>query len=388
VNGLQRKQLLDMIEWTFTKTEIKKFCLVLGVTADAAPGTTKGEMLLSLRAILAKKTTGNVDTVLWKKFFETLSTHPREKVKYCVEGYRAFIETMLGEGYTVPEDTLWALASEAPDSYDYRYSKDGEIIGVVGLRGVQRGVSVEAEDWTEQEAAPTTQAAEQPTPTPLMAVPAIGEPRVHQGVSQPTPPPRQGVSRPTPPPRVPTPAGDLFVMASLSTPEMKKAIADLQQSLGKGESMPTNKVFLVHGRDNEVKQTVARFLEHLGFDPIILHEKPGGGRTIIEKIEHYGKGVEYAVVLLAPDDEGHLRDSSEDYKPRARQNVIFELGYFIGKLGRGRVSAIKVGDDIEGLSDFGGVEYIPWDAHDGWQKKLARELVAAGFSVDTSALLR
>ena len=97
----------------------------------------------------------------------------------------------------------------------------------------------------------------------------------------------------------------------------------------------TNEVFVVHGRDEGSKETVARFLSKLGLQPVVLHEKANQGRTIIEKFEQYA-GVGFAVVLLTPDDIGAPQDESAGLQPRARQNVIFELGFFLGKLGRHR----------------------------------------------------
>ena len=91
------------------------------------------------------------------------------------------------------------------------------------------------------------------------------------------------------------------------------------------------KVFVIHGRDEGIKSTVARFLEKLGLEAIVLHEQANAGRTVIEKFEDFAR-VGFAVVLLTPDDRGGLQNDGADFKPRARQNVIFELGYFIGKL--------------------------------------------------------
>jgi predicted nucleotide-binding protein len=150
------------------------------------------------------------------------------------------------------------------------------------------------------------------------------------------------------------------------------------------------KVFVVHGQDNETKTVVARFIEHCGLIPIILHEQTDQGRTIIEKFEQISD-VGFAVVLLTPDDVGGLRNDVNNnpgnLKPRARQNVILELGYFIGKLGRSRVCALKRGD-VELPSDFSGVVYTPYDgADEGWKIKLARELRAAGFDVDLNKAL-
>ncbi|MCD6153547.1 MAG: nucleotide-binding protein, partial [Syntrophobacterales bacterium] len=100
------------------------------------------------------------------------------------------------------------------------------------------------------------------------------------------------------------------------------------------------KIFVVHGRNNEIKEAVARFLEKIGLSPIILHEQPNSGRTIIEKFEQYSNDISYAVVLLTSDDIGGIKDKNPKLQPRARQNVILELGYFMGRLGRSRVCAL------------------------------------------------
>jgi predicted nucleotide-binding protein len=139
-----------------------------------------------------------------------------------------------------------------------------------------------------------------------------------------------------------------------------------------------SKVFVVHGHDEGAREAVARFIQVLGFRPIILHESANEGRTVIEKVEAYGD-VGFAVVLLTPDDEG--RANGGTLAPRARQNVLLELGYFIGRLGRNHVCALKRGD-LEIPSDFGGVVYEPFDTSGGWKLALGRELKAAGFAID------
>ncbi len=149
------------------------------------------------------------------------------------------------------------------------------------------------------------------------------------------------------------------------------------------EQINTNKVFIVHGRDEGVKDTVARFLEKLGLEPIILAEMPGQGQTIIEKFEQHAQ-VGFAIVLLTPDDAGLLQgDENELIRPRARQNVIFELGFFIGRLGREYVRALTKGE-VEIPSNYVGIEYIPLDASGGWKQKLFQELEDVGFKVDAS----
>ena len=147
-----------------------------------------------------------------------------------------------------------------------------------------------------------------------------------------------------------------------------------------------DEVFIVHGRDDGTKQTVARFVEQFGIEATILHEKPSSGLTIIEKIEKYSDDAGFAIVLITPDDVGALKDEAdEESNPRARQNVIFELGYFMGKLGRDRVCPLFKGE-VEKPSDIDGVVYVPMDSTDGWQLKLATEMKQAGLPVDLNKL--
>ena len=148
------------------------------------------------------------------------------------------------------------------------------------------------------------------------------------------------------------------------------------------DTLISNKVFIVHGHDESARETVARFLEKLQIEPIILHEQPNEGHTIIEKFENHTADVGFAVVLLTPDDVGAPKDRRDDLEPRARQNVVFELGFFIGKLGRGRVCALR--GTVETPSDYDGVVYTELDDADGWKMKLFKELKAAGFDVDAN----
>jgi predicted nucleotide-binding protein len=153
-----------------------------------------------------------------------------------------------------------------------------------------------------------------------------------------------------------------------------------------GVSVPKDysKVFVVHGHDEGSREAVGRFIQTLGFEPIILHERAKEGRTVIEKVEAHGD-VGFAVVLLTPDDEGCAKDGTP--APRARQNVLLELGYFIGRLGRNRVCALKRGE-VELPSDFGGVVYEVFDATGGWKQKLGRELEAVGYAIDWNTVMR
>jgi len=148
----------------------------------------------------------------------------------------------------------------------------------------------------------------------------------------------------------------------------------------------TNKVFVVHGHDEAARESVARFLERIGIEAVILHEQATGGRTIVEKLEHYAD-VDFAVILLTPDDVGGVKTSSPDkLQPRARQNVVLELGFFVGKLGRRHVCALYKGS-LELPSDYLGVGYVALDEGGGWRLQLAKELRGSGFSVDMNLAL-
>jgi predicted nucleotide-binding protein len=142
----------------------------------------------------------------------------------------------------------------------------------------------------------------------------------------------------------------------------------------------SRKIFIVHGHDEGLKNEVALSLSRLSLPPIILHEQTGKGRTIIEKFEAYSL-VPYAVVLLTPDDIGGKE--ANDLKPRARQNVVLELGYFYGTLRREFVCCLNKGVEIP--SDSLGIEYIPYDASGAWKIKLAKELSEV-FEIDMNRL--
>ncbi len=156
-----------------------------------------------------------------------------------------------------------------------------------------------------------------------------------------------------------------------------------QHSAASSEQVATtgNEVFIVHGRDQGAKETIAREVEKLGLKAVILHEQPNRGRTIIEKLEELAKSASFAIVLLTPDDFGALKDRIDDTQnPRARQNVIFELGYFIGRLGRERVCPIYKGE-IESPSDIDGIVYVHMDESGAWRQDLTQEMESAGLPI-------
>ena len=145
-------------------------------------------------------------------------------------------------------------------------------------------------------------------------------------------------------------------------------------------------IFIVHGHEEIIREKVARFLELFDLKPIILTEKSNEGLTIIEKVEKYSDEARYAIILFTPDDEGR-KIGDPNLHSRARQNVILEYGYFIGKLGRNRVCVLNGGvEDIP--SDMGGLAYHDIDDAGGWKVNLATELHDAGFMIDMNKLIK
>lgn len=142
----------------------------------------------------------------------------------------------------------------------------------------------------------------------------------------------------------------------------------------------TRRVFVVHGHDDGLKETVARYLSKLELAPIVLHEQPNQGKTIIEKFEHHAE-VDFAVVLFTPDDIGYPVGKEDEARPRARQNVVLELGFFMAALGRHRVCVLHSGN-IELPSDYSGVLYLPLDTSGAWRFLLAKEMKASGMQID------
>jgi len=150
----------------------------------------------------------------------------------------------------------------------------------------------------------------------------------------------------------------------------------------------SNKIFIVHGHDEEMKQAVARTVEKIDLKPIILHEQPNKGRTIIEKFEDYSD-LNFAIILLSPDDIAYSKNKpQEDKEFRARQNVIFELGFFVGKLGREHVFILcKEEENFEIPSDYSGICYTPYDNKGQWRFDLIGELNSCGYNVDANKLI-
>ena len=144
-------------------------------------------------------------------------------------------------------------------------------------------------------------------------------------------------------------------------------------------SFDSKKVFIVHGHNESVKQSVARTLESVGLTPIILAEQPDKGRTVIEKFEKEGNDVGFAVVLLTADDKGR-KNKARTMHSRARQNVVFEMGYFMALLGRERVMLL-LQPGVEEPSDLKGVVYTSLDKGGAWKYRLVKELREQGYCV-------
>lgn len=167
-------------------------------------------------------------------------------------------------------------------------------------------------------------------------------------------------------------------------PGYKKELL-VNNTKAKSNSTDRSKVFIVHGHDQAAQAKAARFIEKLGLEAIILHEKASSGRTIIEKIEHYSN-VDFAIVLYTPDDLGNVKTKADELNGRARQNVVFEHGYLIGKLGRGNVAAL-VEAPIELPNDISGVVYINIDEGSTWQLQLAKEMKQSGYDIDMNDMI-
>lgn len=169
---------------------------------------------------------------------------------------------------------------------------------------------------------------------------------------------------------------------------LRQAVQSLEEDLAELGEQPAppplslkralgEEVFIVHGRDSPAKIEVARLIERAGLKAIILHEQPNQGQTVIEKFEAHGGSAGFAIIVLTPDDVGGLDANS--LQPRARQNVIGEMFWFAGRLGRNRVCALRKGD-IEMPSDFAGIGYTDMDDRGAWKAELLRELTAAGYA--------
>jgi len=160
---------------------------------------------------------------------------------------------------------------------------------------------------------------------------------------------------------------------SVTTSTLKKIVLD------------KSKVFIVHGHDDSAKFEVANYISSLNLEPIILHQQASSGQTIIEKIEA-NSNVGFGIVIYTPDDFGGKQEKEKIELPRARQNVVFEHGFLMGKIGRSNVCALIKGN-LEKPNDISGVVYVNMDNHNGWQISIAKELKKSGYDIDMNSLL-
>lgn len=174
----------------------------------------------------------------------------------------------------------------------------------------------------------------------------------------------------------------------------KEVFSDARKKIKLGHSskpvtkkmeLDKTKVFIVHGHDDLAKTEVARFIEKLNLKAIILHEQASSGNTIIEKIEEYSN-VGFGIVLYTPCDIGAKKGDEKNLKQRARQNVVFEHGYLMGKIGRRNVCAL-VKSNVETPNDISGIVYVPMDDHKAWQVAVAKEMRNSGYDIDMNLII-
>jgi predicted nucleotide-binding protein len=139
-------------------------------------------------------------------------------------------------------------------------------------------------------------------------------------------------------------------------------------------------VLLIHGRDEGVKEAILEFLEKLELRAIILHEQPDGGKSMMEKFGE-SPDIHFAIILLTPDDIAAPRNKPKERQTRVSQNVIFEFGYFLSRLGPGKVCALYK-EGVEIPSDYPGVVTIPMDSRGGWRLLVAKEIKQANIDID------
>jgi predicted nucleotide-binding protein len=180
-------------------------------------------------------------------------------------------------------------------------------------------------------------------------------------------------------------ADNVFAHGLLEMPALHTARTTLLRTLKTVEA-ESRKVFIVHGRDDAMRLAVQGFLHQVGLDDVVLSEALNKGDTIIEKFDREARGCGYAIVLCSPDDVGCLKPTGRaapNYSPRARQNVILELGYFVALLDRRHVFVLMA-SSVEMPSDFSGVVYEGYDKVGAWKRRLADELSEVGFYIDSA----
>lgn len=149
------------------------------------------------------------------------------------------------------------------------------------------------------------------------------------------------------------------------------------------------RIFVISGSDDAMKQAVATTLTKLELTPVVMHEQPGHGRKIFDQLSDY-VDIEFAVVLLSPDEFAYAKEEPQTKrKLRPRQDVLFALGFFLGKLGKNNVLVFyKECENFEVPTDFEGIKFVPFDDLDSWKLALVRELITSGYQVDVKRIIK
>ncbi len=163
--------------------------------------------------------------------------------------------------------------------------------------------------------------------------------------------------------------------------KIQKSISNLARKILE----ENKKIFIVHGRDISMRDKVSSLLGRLRLDYVVLESEYNNGETVIEKFLRNAETCEYAIVLFSADDIGGLKENDSLMRPRVRQNVLLELGYFLGKVGRKNIIILhEVGKKIEKPSDYEGIVYEPFDEYGAWKSKLIREMRRAKIYIKES----
>jgi hypothetical protein len=149
--------------------------------------------------------------------------------------------------------------------------------------------------------------------------------------------------------------------------------------------LPKSNILLVHGRNETLKKPVLEFIEKLKLKASILHEQPNGARSVIERLGEFSN-IHFAIFLFTSDDFAIPRDKPKEKQTHVSQNVIFELGYFVGRLGPGKVCALCE-EGLEIPLDYSGVVCVPMDSRGGWKLLIAKEIKQAGIEIDLNKLI-
>lgn len=166
---------------------------------------------------------------------------------------------------------------------------------------------------------------------------------------------------------------------------LQKNIQRQVAALARNITQENKKVFIVHGRNTNMRDKVSSLLGRLKLDYVILESEHNSGATVIEKFLRNAEDCRYAVILFSADDIGKLDSELAATKHRTRQNVVLELGYFLGSVGRKNIIILhETGKEIEKPTDFDGIVYEPFDEYGAWKAKLIKEMRISGMYIDAA----